>query len=84
MGALASLGPFIASSSEVCGAQGSRGHWGAARGIGGDRGQRGLAGLPYRVQYHSFRQREHRLAASVPHAPQRGLLGARASIMSRL
>lgn len=37
-----------------------------------------------RVQYHSFLQREHRLAASTPHSRQRGLSGARASSMSRL
>lgn len=48
------------------------------------RGHCGVAELPYRVQYHSFRQREHRLAASTPHTLHRGLSGARASIMSRL
>lgn len=41
-------------------------------------------GLPYRVQYHSLRQREHRLAASTPHTRHRGLSGARASSRSRL
>lgn len=55
--------------------------WGALRGC---RGPKGVAGLPYRVQYHSFRHREQRLAASTPHTLQRGLSGARASIMSRL
>lgn len=51
------------------------------RGVAWDTGQ---GGVPYRAQYHSFRQREHRLAASAPHTLQRGLSGARASIMSRL
>lgn len=56
----------------------------AERAALGAAGDTGTAGLPYREQYHSFRQREHRLAASVPHTLQRGLSGARASIMSRL
>lgn len=82
MGALAFLGPPTAFCSDICGALGSteglRGLWGGCRGSGG------AAGLPYREQYHSFRQREQRLAASTPHTLQRGLSAARASIMSRL
>lgn len=51
---------------------------------GSTEGLQGVAGLPYREQYHSFWQREQRLPASAPHTLQRGLSGARASIMSRL
>lgn len=70
-----------AGSTGGCG--GTLGGCGGA--LGGLQGtQVWVAGFPYRVQYHSFRQREHRLAASVPHTLQRGLSGARASIISRL